>query len=102
MEKITGECVCPGKARGKIINYKAKLIFNNTDIVIIENWLPQIIFTAKSAGALICSHGSITSHASIVARELNIPSLVKVQNLNLLKDGDVVTVDALEETIQII
>ena len=49
----------------------------------------------KIAGAIISEEGGITCHAAIISRELKKPTIVGVQGaLDVLKDGDIVEVDA--------
>lgn len=44
-----------------------------------------ILFTAKG---IICETGGLTTHAAIIARELNIPCVMSVKNImNQIKDG---------------
>ena len=48
----------------------------------------------KRAGAVITEMGGLTSHAAIVCLEFDIPVVVGADNAtDILKDGDVVTVD---------
>jgi phosphohistidine swiveling domain-containing protein len=56
---------------------------------------PEMILACKKAGAIITDEGGITSHAAIVSRELKIPSVIATKiATRVLKDGDVVEVDA--------
>lgn len=44
-----------------------------------------ILFTAKG---IICETGGLTTHAAIIARELNIPCIMSVKNImSQIKDG---------------
>ncbi|HEX2026433.1 MAG TPA: phosphoenolpyruvate synthase [Nitriliruptorales bacterium] len=53
-------------------------------------WMPIM----KRAGALVTDSGGITSHAAIVARELQVPCVVGTGDATRrLRDGDTVTVD---------
>ena len=54
----------------------------------------NFIFTEK-AGAIVTDEGGLTSHAAIVSRELKIPCIVGTKiATKILKDGDIVEVDA--------
>lgn len=65
------------------------------NILVASTISPDYIPVMKNASAIITDHGGITSHASIVARELGIPCVVGTQNATkVLKDGDIVTVNA--------
>lgn len=49
----------------------------------------------ERAGAFVTNEGGITSHASIVAREMNKPCIIGTQNATqIIKDGDLVEVNA--------
>jgi pyruvate,water dikinase len=49
----------------------------------------------KKASAIVTDEGGITCHAAIVARELGIPCIIGTQiSTKVLKDGDIVEVDA--------
>jgi len=101
---ILGQTASPGRIVGKIKIFRdffmpSKIEF---DILVTSHtdpgWTPLI---ALSKG-LIIEHGGILSHASIVARELGIPTIIGVENaITLLKDGDIVELDATNGTIRI-
>ena len=97
---ITGTCVCPGKVEGQIKLFKPGESYNQTDVVVMTNWLTQEVVEAKGAGALISSVGGITSHASIIARELNVPTLICAQ-IDSFKEGQKVVIDTAEEQVEI-
>lgn len=53
-------------------------------------WTPLF----KIAKAVVSDTGGALSHAAIVAREFNIPSVLGVGNATMeLKDGDIIIVD---------
>ena len=59
------------------------------------DWVPAM----KKAAAIITNNGGMTCHAAIVSREMQIPCIVGTESrqttaTEVLKDGDVVTVDA--------
>ncbi|MDH4148122.1 MAG: aldolase/citrate lyase family protein, partial [Acidimicrobiia bacterium] len=55
------------------------------------DWLPIL----RRAAAIITDSGGVTCHAAIVSRELGIPAVVGARGATeLLRDGEVVTVDA--------
>jgi len=57
----------------------------------------------KLAAAFVTEMGGITSHAAIVSRELKIPCIVGTKiATSVLKDGDLVEVDATHGIINII
>lgn len=56
------------------------------------DWVPIM----KIAGAIVTDEGGMTSHASIVSRELGVPAIVgSKEATKLIKDGQEITVDAI-------
>ncbi|MDD1444202.1 PEP-utilizing enzyme, partial [Dolichospermum sp. ST_sed3] len=56
---------------------------------------PDFVPLMKKAGAVVTDAGGILSHAAIVSRELNKPCIIGTEvATNILKDGDIVEVDA--------
>jgi len=104
IDTILGQPASSGKMTGKIRIFRDFFIPSQIDFDILvtshtdPGWTPLI---ALSKG-LIIEHGGILSHASIVARELGIPTVIGVENaMNLLKDGDVVELDGVSGIIKI-
>jgi phosphoenolpyruvate synthase/pyruvate phosphate dikinase len=57
----------------------------------------------ERAGAFVTNEGGITSHASIVAREMNKPCIIGTHNATqIIKDGDMVEVDANNGIVRIV
>ena len=53
-----------------------------------------MVVTMQKAAAIVTSEGGVTAHAAIVSREMGIPAIVGAQDaLEVLKDGDEITVD---------
>jgi len=96
--EINGRSACQGIAEGyvKIIkNSKDLNYFKEGFILVAEKTQPSYVMTMKKAKAIVTDIGGITSHAAIVAREFNIPTVVATTNATKqLKDGDFVRVDA--------
>lgn len=98
----TGTCVCPGEVRGIIKYYQKGLKYSKNDVVILDEWLTEGISLLKNIGGLLSSRGGLTCHASIIAREFNIPCLVSVKGLGQIKEGQKVSLDAAAEEIVIV
>ncbi len=65
------------------------------DVLVTGSTGPEMILACKKAGAIVTEEGGITSHASIVSRELGIPCIIGTKiATEVLKDGDLVEVDA--------
>ncbi|MBU3906524.1 phosphoenolpyruvate synthase, partial [Patescibacteria group bacterium] len=73
------------------------------DILVAGMTSPEFIIVMKKAKAIITDHGGMTSHAAIVSRELGVPCIVGTKiATQVLKDGDLVEVDADQGVIKII
>ena len=72
-------------------------------VLVANQTTPEFVPAMKKAVAVITDQGGVTSHAAIVSRELKIPCIVGVKNATkVLKDGDMVEVDAEKGMIRII
>jgi len=97
-DKLKGQVACKGKARGKvcIINTANELSkYNGEEILVSVNTTPAMTQVMKKCKAIVTDEGGLTCHAAILSRELNIPCVIGTKNATkLLKDGDIVEVDA--------
>ncbi|MBI4262169.1 hypothetical protein HY624_01440 [Candidatus Uhrbacteria bacterium] len=95
---ITGLIAQTGKARGivRILKtYHDIKKFKQGEILVANTTHPNYLPAMQKAAAFVTNEGGIVSHASIVARELKKPCIVGTKNAtDILKDGDVVEVDA--------
>lgn len=65
------------------------------DVLVASLTRPQYIVAMQRAGAFVTDSGGITSHAAILAREMQKPCIVGTGcATKVLKDGDIVEVDA--------
>lgn len=101
MKTFTGLCVCPGVVKGRLVRYKEGREYHKEDIVLLDEYMTQNILFLKNAGAILSSTGGITCHASLIAREFNIPCLVSVKGLGEVEDNTKATVDAAAEEVQV-
>ncbi|MCL5774923.1 MAG: PEP-utilizing enzyme [Patescibacteria group bacterium] len=101
---LTGTCACPGAAKGtiRIINVPEEIgKMNPGDIMLSHTTFPSLVPAMKKASAIITEDGGITCHAAIVARELQTPCVVGCKHaLQILKDGDMVEIDATKGLIK--
>ncbi len=107
VKTIKGTTAYGGKVQGKI-----KLVFsfdgkgieiNENEILVAAHTSPNLLPLMKKVLAIITDEGGITSHAAIVARELKKPCIIGTKiATQVLKDGDLVEVDANEGIIRII
>jgi phosphohistidine swiveling domain-containing protein len=106
LREIKGQVACLGKVIGiaRIVNSVAdmkKLKQGEVLVSIATN--PDVVPAMKIAAAIVTEQGGITSHAAIVSRELNIPCIIGTKiATQVLKDGDLVEVDAEKGAMRVI
>lgn len=104
--ELVGMVAYPGQIKGvvKIIeNSRAIKDFPAGRILVTMMTSPDYIVAIKKAKAIITDDGGLTCHAAIVARELKKPCIVGTRNATqLLKDGDLVEVNADKGVVKII
>ncbi|MBC8500574.1 MAG: hypothetical protein ISS25_03395 [Nanoarchaeota archaeon] len=65
------------------------------DILTVMNTSPEFVPIMKKASAIIAEDGALSSHVSVISREFGIPCVVGIDVItSILKDGDLVEVDA--------
>lgn len=96
--QLSGKVAMKGTAigRAKIIITKSDFSkMEDQDVVVSTMTSPDFLPIINLASAIVTDEGGITSHAAIVARELKKPCIIGTKNATrLLKDGDMVEVDA--------
>jgi len=102
--ELTGSAASMGKYRGKaviILNENDLARVQPGDVLITTMTKPQYIIAMQKAGAFVTDSGGITCHAAIIAREMEKPCVVGTNMATqVLKDGDMVEVDANEGTVK--
>ena len=103
---IQGHMAFKGKAEGKIrivFDPDNAGEFNDGDILVAPWTRPEYLPIMHKAGAFITDGGGILSHAAIVAREMRKPCIIGTKiATKVLKDGDMVEVDADRGTVTIV
>ena len=104
---IQGRCAFPGKVHGTVRVVLSRdgfdTIFNEGDILVTINSSPNLMALIQKSGAIIADEGGITCHAAIVSRELKKPCIIGTKiATKVLKDGDVVEVDAEKGIVTIV
>ena len=106
IHELVGRVACPGKATGKV-----RIILLKKDVGLIEEGeilvstmtTPDFVPAVKKCAAIITDEGGITCHAAIVSRELGKPCIIGTKiATKVLKEGDVVEVDAEKGIVRII
>lgn len=106
VDEFTGQVACMGTVRGvaKVVNSVSDIHkVNEGDVLVSIATNPDILPAMKRAAAFITDQGGITSHAAIVAREMKTPCVIGTRiATKVLKDGDVVEVDATRGVVRVI
>ena len=104
--EIKGSVGSKGKARAKIsiiIDQSEFYKFIPGNILVTSMTRAEFVPLMKKAVAVITDEGGITCHAAIMSRELKIPCIIGTKNATrVLKDGDLVEVDADNGVVRII
>jgi phosphohistidine swiveling domain-containing protein len=103
---LKGAAAFKGIARGvaKIVKIAHEIDkVGEGDILIAPTTAPSYIIGMQRAAAFVTDEGGITSHAAIVAREMKKPCVIGTKiATKVLKDGDLVEVNANDGTVKII
>ena len=95
---LKGLGASPGVATGTVRIIPSPKEINKVlqgDILVTDMTTPDFVPAMKRAAAVVTNSGGTTAHAAIVSRELGIPCIVGTQKATeVLKDGELVTVDA--------
>ena len=106
INEFSGQTGCVGKAKGivKIIIRTSDMEkMKKGDILVSIATDPDIVSAMKRAAAIVTEQGGVTSHAAIVSREFNIPCVIGTKiATKVLKDGDLVEVDANKGIVKIL
>ena len=104
-ENLSGNTAFTGNVKGivRIVNQENihSTEFKQGDILVTKMTTPDFVVLMQKAGGIVTDLGGILSHAAIVARELKTPCIVGTENAtSLLKDGDLVEVDAVNGVVK--
>ncbi len=101
---IKGSAANIGKVKGEV-----KIVLDNSqldkvfdgDILVASMTTPDFVPAMEKASAFITNEGGILCHAAIVSREMNKPCIIGTKiATKVLKDGDLVEVDADKGTVR--
>lgn len=106
MRELRGKTAYPGKASGKacvVRDPHAVPSLPEGSVLVTGMTRPDYMHLFRQAVAVITDAGGILSHAAITARELKKPCIIGVEiATQVLKDGDMVEVDANEGVVHVI
>ena len=105
-QTLQGVIACRGKVSGhcRVIiradDRKEKL--PKGSIIVSESTDPDLVPLLRAASGVLTEQGGVTSHAAIICRELEIPTIIGIQGLlDRVRDGDWVEMDADHGTVRI-
>jgi pyruvate,water dikinase len=101
-ERLEGTRVVPGRITGRVLVMAEfrPAPWPEFDLLVARHTDPGWSLLLAQCKGLIIEHGGLLSHASIVARELGIPTLVGVAGAtDWLATGDHVMLDATAGTV---
>jgi len=105
-DKVYGVIASKNKAKGRVVIIRHTISLKNIkegDVMVAVTTHPDYVPAMKKCNAIVTDEGGITSHAAIIARELNIPCIVGTKKAtHIFKDGDEVEVDADQGFVKII
>ncbi len=97
MKLLKGLGTSAGKATGKVrivSGAKDGPRFKEGEVLVTTITDPTMVMMMNKAAAIVCDIGGMTSHPSILSRELGIPCVVAAKNATAkLKTGQEVLVD---------
>lgn len=106
INEIKGQIASNGLVKGivKILkSHKENDKLKKGEILVVSMTTPDLISAMEKASAIITDEGGITCHAAIISRELGIPCIIGTKiATKVLKDGDMVEVDANKGIINIL
>ncbi|MBR9699194.1 hypothetical protein GOV09_01940 [Candidatus Woesearchaeota archaeon] len=106
VREIEGMVACEGRAKGKvrvIVDPKEMNTMQEGEILVTTMTSPDFVRAMKKAAAIITDEGGVTSHASIVSRELGVPCVIGTKiATKVLKTGDIVDVYANHGLIKVV
>lgn len=106
IKEIKGVVASKGRARGKVRIVMAPddcMKIKRGEILVSNMTHPDYIMGMKKASAIVTDEGGISCHAAIVSREFGIPCVIGTKiATKVLKDGDLVEVDANKGIVKII
>ncbi|MEK6890006.1 MAG: PEP-utilizing enzyme [Nanoarchaeota archaeon] len=104
ISELKGQSACKGYVKGTvkvIISADDFKKINLGDILVTSMTTPNMIAIMKKASAFVTDEGGITCHAAIISREMKKPCIIGTKfATKVLKDGDLIEVDADKGTVK--
>ena len=97
--RAVGTKIASGNVK-KVMSPSDLTSFNSGDVLVADTTTPDWNPIMKRAAGIVTNRGGRTCHAAIVARELDIPTVVGTENgTEVLDDGSVVTISCTEGSV---
>lgn len=106
--EIEGTTASPGIVRGivRVVSHfssESSKLMKEGDILVTSMTRPEFVPLMRIAGGIVTNEGGISCHAAIVSRELKKPCIIGTKiATQVLKDGDLVEVDADNGVVKIL
>ncbi|MBI5224516.1 hypothetical protein HY989_01465 [Candidatus Micrarchaeota archaeon] len=104
IQELKGQGASPGKVIGKvalILSITEISKVKRGDILVASSTMPAFVPAMEKAAAIVTNEGGLLSHAAIISREFGKPCVVGTKiATKVLKDGDLVEVDANKGTVR--
>jgi pyruvate,water dikinase len=105
-KEVRGSTASRGKAQGVVRLVLSRHDFhkmNQGDVLVTSMTRPDFVPVLNKCAAIVTNEGGVTCHAAIISREMKIPCIIATGNATqILKDGDMVEVDADNGVVRII
>jgi len=106
IKEFEGLVANKGRVKGiarVILSPEELLKIKKGDVLVVPETTPDFVPSLHFAKGIIADMGGITSHAAVISQELNIPCVVGTKiATRVLKDGDLVEVDAEKGIVRIL
>lgn len=103
---VRGQAAFKGFVTGRVkVLYGPKDVekVEKGDIIVSPMTMPDVLPAMKKAAAFVTDEGGLLSHAAIIAREMKKPCIIGTKiATKVLKDGDMVEVDAERGVVKIL
>lgn len=104
--ELKGQSACSGHVKGKVriaLIAKDSYKLKDGEILVCAMTSPDYVPAMKRASAIITDEGGLLSHAAIMSREFGKPCIIGMKiATRVLKDGNLIDVNANEGTIKIL
>jgi phosphohistidine swiveling domain-containing protein len=104
VSEIRGNVACKGIGKGEVCIIRGVKEFHKMKdkaVLVTSMTTPDFVPLMERSIAIVTDEGGITCHAAIVSRELKIPCIIGTKiATRILKDGDMVEVDAEKGTVK--